>query len=218
MSRYTLAVLFWLLLLIMVPPTVKATKSECYNGLVTIEVEAPDEVKPEEEFQIYFKIYSTSHDVYITSARVELWAMGNYKKATLLRSFSLTKRSIIRKNITFLLKPALPYPNLVHCDLWLLCGEEGSEYHFSHCRFVVSRCVSSTYDELTAEYNRLNESYNELEERHKVLINELNDTKTSLYIFIALTIILTATTSYFAKTKVNRKKEYRTFSCPEERP
>lgn len=147
-----------LLLLLITPPIVEATKSECYNGIITIAVEAPNEVKPEEEIQITFRIYS-SCNAHINYIRVELWAMGNYKMETLVKSLTLTRMGVTTRNMTFTLKPAPPYPNLVVCDLWISCREEGGEDQFSHCRSTISWCTSSTYDELKADYNNLNSSY-----------------------------------------------------------
>jgi len=146
----------------MISPVVQAMKSECYNGLITIEVEAPNEVKPEEEFLIFFKIYALSN-VLISYVRVELWGKegGNYTDITLLKNLHLSAMGVIRRNITFVLQPALPYPNIVICDLWILCREEGGEDQFSHFRTPISWCISPTYRELEDEYENLQSTYND---------------------------------------------------------
>ena len=191
-----------MLLFLMGAPIVHAAKSECYNGLITIEVEAPNEVQPGEEFQIDFRIYATFSDVYVSHIRVELWTMGSYKKETLLQNALLKPMGIIPRNMTFMLNPSPPYPNVVFCDLWILCREEGAEDQFSHCRSAISWCTLSTYDELIADYNNLTATYNELDTELKATREELSNIRNLMYIFIATTIVVTAITVYLAKRKL----------------
>jgi len=177
------------LMFLIITPIVHATKSECYNGLMTIVVEAPNEVRPEEEFYVNFTVYSSFYNVYIISARVELWAMGSYKQETLLEAFFLKERAVIKKNTTFVLEPATSYPNIVICDIWLLCREEeSSEDQFSHFRFTLSWCTDLTYEELR-EVIRNQES-------------DISKYQSTMRSFEMTTAILAATSAFFAATTV----------------
>jgi hypothetical protein len=183
------------LLFLIFQPIVYATKSECYNGLITIEVEAPNEVKPEVEFQIYFTIYSTFYNVYIINARAELWAMGNYKQETLFQGFSLKKGGQIQKNMTFSLTPAPPYPNIVICDIWLLCSqEEDPNNQFSHFRFTLSWCTNSTYEELQQVIQNQENDIN----MHRNMLQSFKITTTILAVMIACLVV---TMVYFARIR-----------------
>jgi hypothetical protein len=178
-----------LLLFLITPSIIHATKSECYNGLLTIEVKAPNEVKPEEEFQISFKIYSISSNVNITVLRVEFWAIGNYKEETLLKGFSLGKGGTVVKNTTFMLAPAPPYPNIVTCDIWLECSQEGDlKTQFFHSRFTLSWCTPSTYEEL--------------EQAIHIQENDISKYQSTVQLFEITTAILAIITVSLAATMV----------------
>jgi hypothetical protein len=189
-----------LLLFLITPSIVYATKSECYNGLITIQVEAPNEVKPEEEFQISFKIYSIFYNVNITVLRVEFWAMGNYKEETLLKGFSLGRGGTVIKNTTFMLAPASPYPNVVTCDIWLECNQEGDpKSQFSHFRFTLSWCVLSTYEELGQV---IQNQENDIS-RYQSAVQSFEITTAILAI---ITVGLAATSVYFAFARWKKGK------------
>ena len=65
----------------------------------------------------------------------------------------------------------------------------------------------TSYNNLLTSYNSLYASYNELISRQEDIINELNTNRNLMYVFIATTIILIATTVYFVvrKAKTNHK-------------
>jgi len=61
--------------------------------------------------------------------------------------------------------------------------------------------LMTSYSELQEQYSSLNSTYNELQLEQEPIINELNNVRNLMYIFIAATIILIATTVYFAIRK-----------------
>jgi len=61
--------------------------------------------------------------------------------------------------------------------------------------------LNSTYNNLLTSYNNLQASYNELQSDQQAIINEIGTIRNLMYIFITATIILIATTVYFAIRK-----------------
>lgn len=60
----------------------------------------------------------------------------------------------------------------------------------------------SNFDSLNSTYSDLNATYNELRSKQNVTINELNNIRNLMYIFIATTVILLATTVSFVRRKL----------------
>jgi hypothetical protein len=63
------------------------------------------------------------------------------------------------------------------------------------------------FDALNMSYTALQDSYNELQSDREAITNELSTIRNLMYIFITTTIILIATTAYFAMTKTRIKPE-----------
>ena len=70
------------------------------------------------------------------------------------------------------------------------------------------KSLSSLYNQLQGQYTSLNSSYTALQDSHyelesdrESIVNELENIRNLLYVFIATTIILIATTVYFAKRR-----------------
>ena len=61
------------------------------------------------------------------------------------------------------------------------------------------------YNSLNSSYNDLNVTYSALESKQEATINELNNIRNLMYIFMATTLILIATSVYFIKRKTNIK-------------
>jgi parallel beta-helix repeat protein len=57
------------------------------------------------------------------------------------------------------------------------------------------------YESLNSTYNSINTTYNELRSRQEALVDELDTIRSQMYIFAATTLILLATTVYFAIRK-----------------
>ena len=70
--------------------------------------------------------------------------------------------------------------------------------------------LNSTYNDLLTSYNSLQADYDELQLGQEPIINELNNVRNLMYVFITTTVILVATTVYFAlrkpKTKARPKR------------
>ena len=68
--------------------------------------------------------------------------------------------------------------------------------------------LQEDYNELEGDYNHLNQDYdsldafyNELELEHTAIIDEINNIRNLMYIFIATTLLFIATTVYFARVR-----------------
>ena len=61
--------------------------------------------------------------------------------------------------------------------------------------------LQSSYNQLSSSYTSLQESYNELQSDQEAIMNELSTIRYLMYIFMATTIVLVATTVYFAERK-----------------
>ncbi|TET18924.1 hypothetical protein E3J74_08455 [Candidatus Bathyarchaeota archaeon] len=61
--------------------------------------------------------------------------------------------------------------------------------------------LTTSYNELQEQYSSLNSTYNELQLEQEPIMNELNNVRNLMYIFITTTIILIAITVYFATRK-----------------
>jgi len=68
--------------------------------------------------------------------------------------------------------------------------------------------LQSSYDSLLSNfrslnftYNNITTTYNELRSKQEAIVNELNNIRSRMYIFVATTVILLATTVYFAIRK-----------------
>ena len=65
--------------------------------------------------------------------------------------------------------------------------------------------LNSTYNDLLTSYNSLQADYDELQLGQEPIINELNNVRNLMYVFITTTVILGATTVYFALRKPETK-------------
>jgi hypothetical protein len=63
------------------------------------------------------------------------------------------------------------------------------------------------FDALNMSYTVLQDSYNELQSDREAITNELSTIRNLMYIFITTTILLIATTVYFATRKPKTKPE-----------
>jgi len=72
--------------------------------------------------------------------------------------------------------------------------------------------LNSTYNDLLTSYNNLQANYDELQLEQEPIINELNNVRNLMYVFITTTVILVATTVYFAirKPKTEARPKRRT--------
>lgn len=65
--------------------------------------------------------------------------------------------------------------------------------------------LNSTYNDLLTSYNSLQVDYDELQLGQEPIMNELNNVRNLMYVFITATVILGATTVYFALRKPETK-------------
>ena len=192
MNKLVLTVLI-LLVFSTIPSVVQATRTEYFDPYewMYVVISAPNEVKPYEEFQIYFEIKS-QYDLDIKGAVV--WIRdGKYEKIILFENYFLKKEpyetwSSVSKTITYKAWP--PGYGTVECILDLSYGRHNSStYKYVRLTFTVSYKTYSTYEELTQV---IQERENELSACQGVY-SRLVD------IFIGTTIVLIATTVYFAR-------------------
>ena len=81
----------------------------------------------------------------------------------------------------------------------------GDDYTNYHNLLVDFDNLQSSYNQLNSSYTSLQDSYNELQSDQEAVINELSTIRILMYIFITTTIILIATTIYFAIRKPKTK-------------
>jgi parallel beta-helix repeat protein len=74
--------------------------------------------------------------------------------------------------------------------------------------------LNSTYNDRLTSYNNLQADYDELQLAQEPIINELNNVRNIMYIFITTTIILVATTVYFAIRKPETRPKRKTKKKP----
>jgi len=67
--------------------------------------------------------------------------------------------------------------------------------------------LQSSHNQLNSSYTTLQDSYNELQSDREAITNELSTIRNLMYIFITTTMILIATTVYFATRKPKTKPE-----------
>lgn len=195
MNKFALTVLM-LLVFSTIPSLAQATRTTYYDVDPTmyVEISAPNEVKPYEEFPIYFEI-NTLYDLDIKGA----WAWirdGTYKKITLLENHFLKKESSetwssINKTIMYKVGSGY-YPRTVDCELELWYGRHNSStYEDVRLTFTVGWTSSSTYEELTQVIQERENELSACQSMYSRLVG----------ISIGTTIVLIATTVYFARRK-----------------
>jgi len=65
--------------------------------------------------------------------------------------------------------------------------------------------LNSTFNNLLTSYNNLQADYDELQLEQEPIMNELNNVRNLMYVFVTTTVILVATTAYFAIRKPKTK-------------
>lgn len=163
MDKHSLIAVLLFLLFLSIPSIAYTEEDARYSDIdygLIINLYAPREVKPTEEFTIRFDVYPAlrEYDLNIISAKVRLQSLQYTKIETLLSNFILEKGDYagpptIRKNITF--KAGYGFggdPGLVTCVLKLSYAPLNSA-NVKNVEFesVITWSSSSTYQEIQTE-------------------------------------------------------------------
>lgn len=196
-NKFTLVVLL-LLVFSTIPSIAQATRTLYFDPdpgkWMYAVISAPNEVKPYEEFPIYFEI-NTLYDLDIKAAVVWIWD-GKYEKISLFENYFLKKEphetwSSVSKTITYKAGSG-HYPRTVDCELELWYAKHNSStYKDVRLTFTLSWTTSSTYEELTQVIQERENELSGCQSMYSRLVD----------IFIGTTIVLIATTVYFARRK-----------------